>query len=47
MRIAVTYEDGKVFQHFGHTENFKMYDVDNQKIKQTQVVSAGETAMGL
>lgn len=46
MRIAVTYEDGNVFQHFGHTENFKMYDVDNQKIKQTQVVSAGGNGHG-
>ncbi len=44
--IAVTYEDGKVFKHFGHTGNL-ICDVDNQKIKQTQVVSAGETAMGL
>ena len=27
MKVAVTYEDGKVFQHFGHTEYFKIYDV--------------------
>ena len=26
MRIAVTYQDGMVFQHFGHTEQFKLYD---------------------
>lgn len=30
MRIAVTYEDGQVFQHFGHTEAFKIYDVDEE-----------------
>lgn len=24
MKIAVTYENGEVFQHFGHTEQFKM-----------------------
>ncbi len=33
MKIAVTYEDGKVFQHFGHTENFKIYEVENNEIK--------------
>lgn len=27
MKIAVTYENGQVFQHFGHTEQFKIYDV--------------------
>ena len=27
MRIAVTYENGNVFQHFGHTEQFKLYDL--------------------
>ena len=26
MRIAVTYENGQIFQHFGHTETFKIYD---------------------
>ena len=26
MKIAVTYENGKVFQHFGHSEKFKVYD---------------------
>lgn len=29
MRIAVTYENEMVFQHFGHTEQFKFYDVEN------------------
>ena len=29
MRIAVTYEDGQVFQHFGHTEQFKIYAVED------------------
>lgn len=28
MRIAVTYQDGMIFQHFGHTEQFKLYDVE-------------------
>lgn len=32
MRIAVTYENGNVFQHFGHTEQFKFYDIENGKV---------------
>ena len=32
MRIAVTYENGQVFQHFGHTEEFKVYEVEDGKI---------------
>ncbi len=31
MRIAVTYENGQIFQHFGHTETFKIYDVEEVK----------------
>lgn len=38
MRIAVTYENGQIFQHFGHTENFKLYDVENGEIKAEKVV---------
>ena len=32
MRIAVTYEDEEIFQHFGHTEHFKVYDVEEGKM---------------
>ena len=38
MRIAVTYENGKVFQHFGHTEQFKLYDCENGKVIKEQIV---------
>ncbi|MBQ1501607.1 MAG: DUF134 domain-containing protein [Firmicutes bacterium] len=38
MRIAVTYENGQVFQHFGHTEQFKIYDVADGKVVSSQVV---------
>ena len=27
MKIAVTYENGQIFQHFGHTAEFKFYEV--------------------
>ena len=32
MKIAVTYEDGRVFQHFGHTAQFKLYTVEDGKV---------------
>ena len=32
MRIAVTYADGEIFQHFGHTQQFKVYEVENIQI---------------
>ena len=41
MRIAVTYDDGEVFQHFGHTESFKIYDIENGKIVSSKVVGNG------
>lgn len=39
MKIAVTYENGNVFQHFGHTEQFKVYDIVDNKVAGAQVVS--------
>lgn len=38
MRIAVTYENGQIFQHFGHTEQFKVYDVENGAVTHTEVI---------
>lgn len=38
MRVAVTYENGEVFQHFGHTAQFKLYDVENGQIKSEQIL---------
>ncbi len=38
MRIAVTYENGKIFQHFGHTQNFKLYDIEEGKIIKEQII---------
>ncbi len=46
MRIAVTYENGEIFQHFGHTENFKIYDVEDGKIVAAQVVSTNGSGHG-
>ncbi len=41
MRIAVTYDNGEIFQHFGHAEQFKLYDVEDGKIVAEQVIDAG------
>ena len=38
MKIAVTYENGNVFGHFGHTEQFKIYEVENGAVVSSQVV---------
>ncbi len=46
MRIAVTYENGQIFQHFGHTEQFKIYDVENNEIKSSQVVDTNGSGHG-
>ena len=38
MKIAVTYDNGMVFQHFGHTEQFKIYDVADGAVTSTEVI---------
>lgn len=38
MRVAAAYEDGRIFQHFGRTEQFKVYDIDNGTILFSEVV---------
>lgn len=39
MKIAVTYENGEIFQHFGHTELFKIYEVADNEVVSSEVVS--------
>ena len=46
MRIAVTYEDGQIFQHFGHTQMFKIYDVEDGKVVASQVVDTNGQGHG-
>ncbi|MBS4959918.1 MAG: dinitrogenase iron-molybdenum cofactor biosynthesis protein [Clostridiales bacterium] len=38
MKVAVTYKDGEVFQHFGHTEQFKVYEIEGKEIKSSEVI---------
>ena len=46
MKIAVTYENGEVYGHFGHTEQFKIYTVEQGKVMSTEVVPTGESGHG-
>ena len=46
MKIAVTYENGQIFQHFGHTEQFKLYEVENDKIVDAEVVDTNGSGHG-
>ncbi len=46
MRIAVTYENGQVFQHFGHTEQFKLYDVEAGSVVSSEVVDTNGQGHG-
>ncbi|MCI8951385.1 MAG: dinitrogenase iron-molybdenum cofactor biosynthesis protein [Lachnospiraceae bacterium] len=46
MRIAVTYENGNIFQHFGRTEQFKVYDIDNGKVIASEVVGTNGNGHG-
>ena len=48
MRIAVTYEKetGDVFQHFGHTQYIKIYDVDNKEIIKDTIIDVAENGHG-
>ena len=46
MKIAVTYENGSVFQHFGHTEQFKLYEVEDGQIRSTRLVDSKGSGHG-
>ena len=46
MKIAVTYEAGEIFQHFGHAQSFKFYDVEDGKVVESQVVDTNGSGHG-
>ena len=46
MKIAVTYENGDVFQHFGHTAQFKIYTVEAGKVVSAEVVDTNGSGHG-
>lgn len=46
MKIAVTHENGLIFQHFGHTEQFKVYEVEEGKVVSSKVVDTNGQGHG-
>ena len=46
MKVAVTYENEMVFPHFGHTEQFKVYEVEDGKIADAKVVGTNGSGHG-
>ncbi len=46
MKIAVTYENGEVFQHFGHTETFKIYEVEDGKVVSSRILASNGSGHG-
>lgn len=46
MRVAVTYEEGEIFQHFGHTSQFKVYDIEDGTVVDSQVVDTNGSGHG-
>ena len=46
MKIAVTYENGEIFGHFGHTKQFKVYETESEKIISSKVVDTNGSGHG-
>ncbi len=46
MKIAATYEDGQIFQHFGRTPAFKLYEVEGKEVKSSEILPTNGTGHG-
>ena len=46
MKIATTYDNGNIFQHFGRTEYFKVYEVEDNKIIDSRVIGSDGVGHG-
>ena len=46
MKIAVTYDNGTIFQHFGKTETFKVYEVENDQIVSSEIFESNGSGHG-
>lgn len=46
MKIAVTFENDEIFQHFGHTEQFKMYEIEDGQIVSSEIISTNGSGHG-
>ena len=45
-RIAVTYDNGQIFQHFGRTEAFKVYQVENGQVVDSEIIESNGVGHG-
>ena len=46
MKIAVTYDGGRIFQHFGHTEQFKIYEVTDGGVTGSSITDTNGSGHG-
>ena len=46
MKIAATYANGEIFQHFGHTQQFKVYEVEDGKIVASKIIGSNGAGHG-
>lgn len=46
MKVAITYDNGQVFQHFGHTKEFKVYSIEDNKIISKEIISLNGNGHG-
>lgn len=46
MRVAVTYDNQQIFQHFGHTQQFKIFDIEDGEIKNSEIIDANGAGHG-
>ena len=46
MKIAVTYDNGVIFQHFGKTEFFKVFEVEDNQVISSEVIGSNGTGHG-
>ena len=46
MKIAVTYNNGQIFQHFGHTETFKVHQVEDGKVASSAILDSSGSGHG-
>ncbi len=46
MKLAITYENGEIFGHFGHTEQFKIYEISDGKVTKMEILDANGQGHG-
>ena len=46
MKIAATYDNGNIFQHFGRTQFFKIYNVEDNQVTSSEVIGSNGEGHG-